>query len=140
VSHEDRRIAVLREELDREMVPLFAASIIAYHEISSDARELRDELSLEQVAHIAALALSSIAPIYASGSSSPATMSEIEALLRAHRLGERRSDLALHHYAMRRGDLRAAIQKLRAARVTLSRENEPSARRLRLPRAIVRRP
>ena len=130
VDQETRRIAVLRDQLDQEMVPLFAASIIAYHEISTDARQLTDEVTLDQVAHVAALALSSIAPIYAAGSLIPAPMSEIEALLREGRAGRRRSAVALHHYSMRRGDLRAAIQKLRGARVSLSTQNAPPAPRL----------
>jgi hypothetical protein len=130
VDNETRRIAVLRDQLDQEMVPLFAASIIAYHEVSSDARQVTDELSLDHVAHIAALALSSLAPIYAAGSATPAPMSEIEALLRGGRAGRTRSAAALHRYAIRRGELRAAIQKLRAARVTLGTHNEPPAPRL----------
>jgi hypothetical protein len=130
MENETRRIAVLREQLDQEMVPLFAASIIAYHEVSTDAREVRDELSLDHVAYVTALALSSIAPIYAPGASQPTSMTELDRLLAESKHAESRAASVLQRYSIRRGDLRAAIQKLKSARVTLTQDYPPSISRV----------
>jgi hypothetical protein len=122
---ETRIITVLREQRDREFVPLFTASVIAYHEITNDARELRDELEIDHAAHVTALALSSVAPIYsismAKGAAPlPSTMLALEKALVAKG--------ALTNFCIRRGDMRAAIQKLKDAKVTLTqRYARPSA-------------
>lgn len=124
---ETKIIAVLREQRDRQFVPLFTASVIAYHEITTDARELRDELQIDHAAHVTALALSSVAPIYSVGVAhgappSPSTMVELEKALLAG--GTRHSPDAgagtLMKFCIRRGDLRAAIQKLKDAKVALT--------------------
>ena len=111
----DEVAAVGPKLLDRELVPLAVAATITYHHVTDAARQVSETSSLREIVHFAAVALSTVAPIYRMGAQPlPLSGKEIQELL--FRPLEGAEPLQLDAYGVRRGDLRAALVTLKEAR------------------------
>jgi hypothetical protein len=107
--------ATAQKLLDQELVPLAVAATITYHHVTDAARQVSETASLREIVHFAAVALSTVAPIYRMGPhSAPLSGPEIQELL--FRPLEGVEPLQLDAYGVRRGDLRAALVTLKEAR------------------------
>lgn len=101
--------------LDQELVPLAVAATITYHHVTEAARQVSETPSLREIVHFAAVALSTVAPIYRMGREPlPLSGREIQELL--FRPLEDAEPLQLDAYGVRRGDLRTALVTLKEAR------------------------
>jgi hypothetical protein len=106
--------------LEDEFVPLPVAATVTYFHVTDALRQVSSEEDLAKMAHLVAIALSTVAPLYRDGARVDAARLE-EALYRPVR--ERTAALSLDSLAIRRGDLRAAMTTLKEARLAFGRRS-----------------
>lgn len=116
----DEVAAAGQKLLDQELVPLAVAATITYHHVTDAARQVSETSSLREIVHFAALALSTVAPIYRMGQK-PLPLSEREVHELLFRPLEGAEPLQLDAYGVRRGDLRTALITLKEARSAFGR-------------------
>jgi hypothetical protein len=104
-----------QKQLDQELVLLAVAATITYHHVTDAAKQVSETATLREIVHFAAVALSTVAPIYRIGPHPlPLSGREIQELL--FRPLEGVEPLQLDAYGVRRGDLRVALATLKEAR------------------------
>ena len=113
MAGDSKTIADQQNQLDAELVPLAVAATVAYFHLTEASKQVDSQGHLADVVPVVALALSQVTPVYAAadGTGRPVNK-EVDALLL-------RRDAAppdLDRFAIRRGDLRAALATLREAR------------------------
>ena len=104
--------------LDDEFVPLSVATTITYFHVTDALRRVSTEEELADIAHLVAIALSTVAPLYREAT--PACARELEEML-FRPLRERADATVLEKFSIRRRDLRTAMTTLKEARVAFGR-------------------
>jgi hypothetical protein len=124
----DNRSNAAIHQRDEELVPLAIGATAAYFEIAPALTIVRNDDQLAEFAHLLAIALSTVVPIYLRtnatgdglGDALPLASQEINELLFKPRKDGRPSS-TLDGLLIRRADLRRGIDTLKAAHVAFGR-------------------
>lgn len=115
----DEKLSI-RTLLDEEFISLELAANIAYFHIRETPSQVGSDEELDEIAHLVAIALSTVAPIYVAPASGTGalrlTAMEVgELLFRPLKTKGQRPDL--DNLKIRRSDLRRGMQTLKASRI-----------------------